>query len=163
MKTLITLLTAIALMFSGLTGSSASTLPPCEFEDSINCYWDAETMGNGHGSSFENIDGQITYTTPVEAHTCAVGATLTADRQCTFTPQTQELVSVPTVESVQPVQDTTQATAWQLWDAVGASSLLPDSATTVTFLSHNTTGYPLTADTIIVWDNYGNFYQFHIG
>jgi len=24
-------------------------LPPCQTEDSNNCYWDAQTMGNGQG------------------------------------------------------------------------------------------------------------------
>jgi hypothetical protein len=25
------------------------SLPPCPTEDSDGCYWDADTMGNGHG------------------------------------------------------------------------------------------------------------------
>jgi hypothetical protein len=29
-----------------------ATLPPCATEDSTNCYWSAETMGNGQGKSF---------------------------------------------------------------------------------------------------------------
>lgn len=28
------------------------SLPPCEYEDSYNCYWNAETSGNGGGDSF---------------------------------------------------------------------------------------------------------------
>lgn len=36
-------------------------LPPCEQEDSENCYWDASTRGNGLGSSFVNIDGAVYY------------------------------------------------------------------------------------------------------
>lgn len=27
-------------------------LPPCESEDSVSCYWDASTRGNGQGRSF---------------------------------------------------------------------------------------------------------------
>lgn len=27
----------------------ADRLPPCATEDSDNCYWDADTMGNGQG------------------------------------------------------------------------------------------------------------------
>jgi len=27
---------------------------PCAQEDSVNCYWDAKTRGNGHGHSFVN-------------------------------------------------------------------------------------------------------------
>lgn len=30
----------------------AAPLPPCAFEDSTWCYWDASTMGNGSGRSF---------------------------------------------------------------------------------------------------------------
>lgn len=30
-------------------------LPPCEYEDTANCYWDAQTFGNGIGTSFINI------------------------------------------------------------------------------------------------------------
>lgn len=36
-------------------------LPPCEQEDSENCYWDAARMGNGLGRSFVNIDGTYYY------------------------------------------------------------------------------------------------------
>lgn len=34
-------------------------LPPCPTEDSANCYWDAQTMGNGHGSSFIDLGGYL--------------------------------------------------------------------------------------------------------
>lgn len=33
-------------------------LAPCWTEDSINCYWDATTRGNGAGQSFADLDGQ---------------------------------------------------------------------------------------------------------
>ena len=29
--------------------SPGESLPPCQTEDSDNCYWDADTMGNGQG------------------------------------------------------------------------------------------------------------------
>lgn len=32
-----------------------SSLPPCETEDSVNCYWDADTMGNGRGKSYTSL------------------------------------------------------------------------------------------------------------
>lgn len=38
-------------------------LPECESEDSDNCAWDAQRMGNGIGRSFYVIDGNVTYTT----------------------------------------------------------------------------------------------------
>jgi hypothetical protein len=34
-----------------------SAFPPCETEDSQNCYWDAQTRGNGSGDSFIDIGG----------------------------------------------------------------------------------------------------------
>ena len=38
-------------------------LPPCEYEDSTNCSWDARHQGNGQGTSFVSIqfdDGSLT-------------------------------------------------------------------------------------------------------
>lgn len=50
----VAMLTAtILLAFSTAT----ATLPPCQFEDSTNCYWDATTMGNGTGTSFIDLNG----------------------------------------------------------------------------------------------------------
>lgn len=40
----------------------AQALPPCAEEDSTDCFWDAQTMGNGQGRSFENVGGEIRYT-----------------------------------------------------------------------------------------------------
>ena len=40
---------AIALGVEILT---PEILVPCATEDSLNCYWDAETMGNGIGNSY---------------------------------------------------------------------------------------------------------------
>lgn len=37
------------------------TLPPCEQEDSDNCYWDAQVMGNGTGTSFISLHGTVYY------------------------------------------------------------------------------------------------------
>lgn len=35
-------------------------LPPCATEDSTQCYWDAQTMGNGRGRSFIALDDGLT-------------------------------------------------------------------------------------------------------
>lgn len=43
----------IALMFL--------VLPPCEYEDSPNCAWDASTSGNGIGHSFVDLAGTAYY------------------------------------------------------------------------------------------------------
>lgn len=54
-------------VYNRLTGQSVaselstSTLPPCEHEDSNNCYWNASTMGNGIGRSFTDIMGEVFY------------------------------------------------------------------------------------------------------
>jgi hypothetical protein len=37
-------------------------LPPCEYEDSSNCFWDAGSSGNGVGHSFYDIGGILFYT-----------------------------------------------------------------------------------------------------
>lgn len=34
-------------------------LPPCAFEDSSDCYWNAATRGNGYGESFVDIGGLL--------------------------------------------------------------------------------------------------------
>ena len=43
------------------TESHGETLPPCESEDSEDCYWDAEVAGNGEGTSFIEFHGHIYY------------------------------------------------------------------------------------------------------
>ncbi len=42
-----------------VTDERIITLIPCPTEDSDNCYWDAETMGNGQGTSYVSIDGVL--------------------------------------------------------------------------------------------------------
>lgn len=39
----------------------SAVLPPCQMEDSQNCYWDAGTSGNGAGHSFIDIAGTAYY------------------------------------------------------------------------------------------------------
>lgn len=36
-------------------------IPACEFEDSTNCFWDAEVSGNSEGVSFVDIGGTAYY------------------------------------------------------------------------------------------------------
>lgn len=36
------------------------SLPPCAYEDSDNCFWDAELRGNGEGQSFYTLNGTTT-------------------------------------------------------------------------------------------------------
>lgn len=36
-----------------------ATITACATEDSSDCYWDAASRGNGHGTSFVDIDGRL--------------------------------------------------------------------------------------------------------
>lgn len=48
-------------------------LPECATEDSINCFWDATTQGNGSGTSFATYQGHtLTYTVPEGSYTLDV-------------------------------------------------------------------------------------------
>lgn len=47
------------LMMVAFTSNDPSRFPKCEYEDSTNCYWDATTMGNGKGTSFVNVNGNL--------------------------------------------------------------------------------------------------------
>ena len=62
------LITATALVVFPVAYYSAMgdpTPPPCEFEDSVSCYWDASTQGNGEGFSFTvDAAGEVTYDDP---------------------------------------------------------------------------------------------------
>lgn len=46
----------MAVLFSFLvfTPEPSEDLPPCKYEDSQHCYWDADTMGNGQGHDVVN-------------------------------------------------------------------------------------------------------------
>ena len=51
-------LASIVVFVAGVAVASI-TLTPCEFEDSSNCAWNAETQGNGRGQSFVNVAGFV--------------------------------------------------------------------------------------------------------
>lgn len=63
MHYVIAVILVIAALFAGhLAGAQhASGLPPCVTEDSTDCYWDADVMGNGYGRSFVDIGGTAYY------------------------------------------------------------------------------------------------------
>lgn len=46
-------------MFDFIFALAAIILPPCQYEDVTNCYWSAETQGNGQGLDFFTIDGNV--------------------------------------------------------------------------------------------------------
>lgn len=60
------MVTSLLLMIAGASTASApapvlhgalriAVSTPCPEEDSVNCYWDAGTAGNGRGHSFYSI------------------------------------------------------------------------------------------------------------
>jgi hypothetical protein len=59
-KTVLAVAAIVALGVSAPTAAEAHKSPhipgwankPCKSEDSVNCYWDAHTMGNGQGHSY---------------------------------------------------------------------------------------------------------------
>jgi len=67
MTTIAAILAILKLLVLLTTGTPAQDmdwtqgLPPCQEEDSDNCYWDAGDRGNGLGHSFIVQDGIYTY------------------------------------------------------------------------------------------------------
>ena len=52
--------TGLILMGLGIIVGNANddSLPPCKTEDSTHCYWDADTMGNGQGNDFVDMEAK---------------------------------------------------------------------------------------------------------
>lgn len=44
---------------NALEPADAVTIRACQTEDSVNCYWRADTMGNGEGRSFVDLNGHF--------------------------------------------------------------------------------------------------------
>jgi hypothetical protein len=44
----------LAIALGAALTQLSEALPPCETEDSINCYWDADVQGNGQGQDLVN-------------------------------------------------------------------------------------------------------------
>lgn len=62
MRKVLSILALMVAMLAGGAGmAQAAGLPPCEFEDSTNCYWDAAERGNGTGASFTDTNGAASY------------------------------------------------------------------------------------------------------
>lgn len=156
------ILSALMIILSVFTGSvlsasvasaTAAPLPACIHEDGSGqdtaCYWDASEQGNGQGLDVINYpDGTFELVTPAQPEL----------------PAAQPVVEAPAVQQVQQVQPAQDhaAAAWDMFDATSAADLLPDTDSTVTFTGHSTAPFELTADTITVWDNHGNHYQFAV-
>lgn len=46
----------------GLAACLLASVPDCVTEDDTNCHWNAQTMGNGLGTSFYDVGGVVFYT-----------------------------------------------------------------------------------------------------
>ena len=56
------LLAAAGFLVTAACAAPPADLPACEQEDSVSCYWDAHTRGNGQGRSFwVNEHGAVHY------------------------------------------------------------------------------------------------------
>lgn len=59
-KFLVGTVLGFALALSPVATAQAPDAPrwqtrPCKYEDSVNCYWDAQARGNGEGHSFYSV------------------------------------------------------------------------------------------------------------
>lgn len=73
MRTLGIAAVIVAALFTGVDHASAHESSrewvPCEYEDSVDCVWDARHMGNGFGQSFKvGPKGHVTYISHRRAH-----------------------------------------------------------------------------------------------
>ena len=167
MRKIFSILVLVVAMLAGGAGiAQASTLEPCEFEDSANCYWDSSERGNGQGDSFVDVDGTAHY---VGVHTecltapetCVIAEDGSMVGQPFYAPEVAPVASVAPVTVYAPVVVDAGA-AWELFDAVGAADLLPAEGGAVSLLG-SWDGSALGADQIAVWDLAGNAYLFQIG
>jgi hypothetical protein len=51
----------VAVAAATMAADPRGGLPACVTEDSSDCYWDADTRGNGEGRSFTDRGGVVTY------------------------------------------------------------------------------------------------------
>ena len=80
-RTLLALVLSVGTITTGhLVGQAivneagAHSADLCEYEDSVQCVWDAKHMGNGYGRSFRvNRQGDIFYISHQKAHHLAFG------------------------------------------------------------------------------------------
>ena len=63
----------------------ADALPPCPFEDSRDCFWDAATRGTGTGQSFIDVNGTA-YPLPSPCELAAAAPTDANIEACTGEP-----------------------------------------------------------------------------
>lgn len=123
------ILISLSLLFGFGTVSQAvvsdTGLTACEYEDSTDCFWDAEVRGNGSGDSFVDIAGTAYYECDTEdAANCFWDATDKGNG---------EGRSFTDVNGVALYWDEvgTAEGAWATWDALGYSLTLTEGGKVV--------------------------------
>lgn len=118
------ILISLSLLFGFGTVSQAvvsdTGLIACEYEDSTNCFWNADVQGNGVGESFVDVDGVAYYECEAEdAANCFWDATKQGNG---------EGRSFTDVNGIALFWDEvgTAEGAWATWDALGASEELTE-------------------------------------
>ena len=150
-------LTTLALLLSfltvggGVAMASPAELPACQFEDSTNCFWDADVQGNGQGVSFHDIDGVAYY----ECDGAEDSANCYWDAQAQGNGQGSSFTDVAGQAVYWDGADTAQA--WAAWDLTNASDLLPSDTATQVIYSGSYDGHALNSHEIAVWDSTGSY------
>ena len=189
MRKVLSILVLMVAMLAGGAGiaqAAGTPLPPCEFEDSANCYWDAEERSNGKGDSFVDIDGvahyvgvhtdclRASYNCTIAEDGSMVGAQFYSDFPAPVEVAVPVAAEVVPVAPVAPVEfapspavvystvTVDSAAAWALFDAVGAADLLPAEGAAVAYVG-GWDGSALAGNELAVWDLNGNGYLFYIG
>lgn len=90
--------------------SQGGTLEPCEYEDSMNCYWDAGESGNGEGRSFIAKDGFLIY---------ADGETVPVDEPEATEPEPEAVTPEPQAEPGKSAL-ADQSPVWESPDGIAA-------------------------------------------
>lgn len=52
-------------LYVELNNGATYRLNPCRVEDGRQCYWDADDMGNGSGSSFVSVSGRLVFSAAI--------------------------------------------------------------------------------------------------
>lgn len=54
-------------LYVELNNGATYRLNPCRYEDGRQCYWDADSAGNGKGHSFISVAGKVIYSKKIGA------------------------------------------------------------------------------------------------
>lgn len=136
-------------MFAALTLALSLLITPAAHPAHDICLTDTTTCVQAEDGSWVNTGYYDEAPVTVEAAPVTVEAA----------PVTVEAAPV-TVEAVEPSPEWA-AYAWVMFDLYGAD-LLPDTETTVTLTGISPAPFTVDAQTITVWDSYGNHFLFEV-